>query len=68
MPPKAEKSPNQISHTNLLYLLLEGGGNANPVLVEVYGGVLIGADGCPLFDESGGHGKEFRNLFAVCRR
>jgi hypothetical protein len=39
MPPKAEKSSYQISHTNLLYLLLEGGRNANPISVEGYDGV-----------------------------
>jgi hypothetical protein len=68
MPPKAEKSPNQMTHANLLYLLLQGGRNANPVSVEGSGGLWIGADGCPLFEESGGYGKEFPHLFAVCRR
>jgi hypothetical protein len=38
MPPKAESS-NQVSHTDLLYLLLEGGRNANPVSIDAYGGV-----------------------------
>lgn len=63
-----EKSLNQLAHNNLLYLLFEGSRNANPVLVEVYGGVWIRADGCPYFDESDGYNKEFHHLFAVYRR
>jgi hypothetical protein len=67
MPPKVETLPNQSAYTNLLYLLLKGSCNVNPVSVEVSSSVRIRADSGLLFDKSSGHGKESCHLFAVYR-